>query len=254
MRRQGLTGFVAGFATAAVLFGGLAAGAAAYEQQITVHFRPLRYVFDGVERTPPAGESGFIYRDRTYVPLRFMAESLGRPVQYDDGTIYVGAIPGDLPEVWSRLTQQGEGSYKVQHFPRHALNLQGAEMPEASVVTVIAAAEDADAKRGTTTQVWADYDLPEGVQRMAGTLYVPFHYFGAEGERRVGRIVVLNHLNRAIYTSPDLTTRSEPIPFDVPLTGVTKVRIVVTLHPYEGVQVGDRLTAAQLGISQLRFE
>ncbi len=255
MRKRGLTGFVAGFVTAAVLFGGLAAGAATYERQITAHFVPLRYVFDGIERTPPAGEAGFIHNNRTYVPLRFMAESLGRPVEYDNGTIYIGAIPGQVPEVWSNLTPQGEGSFSIQYFEERALSLQGTEMPAASVVTVVApGGDDVAEKRGTTAQVWADYDLPEGVTRMSGTLYVPQQYFGLAGERRVGRMVVLNELNRAIYTSPDLTTKSDPVPFEVSLDGVKRVRIAVTLHPYEGVPLSDLLIMAQLGISELKFE
>ncbi|OTA40986.1 MAG: hypothetical protein A6D92_11180 [Symbiobacterium thermophilum] len=248
-----MMGFVAGFVTAAVLFGGLAV-AAGYERQITVHFRPLKYVFDGIERTPQGGEAGFIYQNRTYVPLRFIAESLGRPVEFVDGTIYVGAIPGKTPEVWNRLTEQGEGSFKVQFFADRALSLQGEEMPAATVVTLVAPGSDVEDKRGVTSQLWADYDLPAGVGRMSGTLYVPHQYFGLAGERRVGRLVVLNELNRPIYTSPDLTTKSDPVPFSVPLDGVKRVRIVVTLHPYEGVPLGDQLVMAQMGIAGLKFE
>jgi len=239
--------------TAAVLFGGLAA-AATVEQQITVYFRPLRYLFDGLERTPPAGEQGFIYQGRTYVPLRFMAESLGRPVEFVDGTIYVGAVPGELPDVWTNLQQQGEGNFKIEHFAKHALNLQGAEMSDSTVVSVIAAGTGAPETQGTTSQIWVDYDLPEGVTRMTGALYVPQRYYGLAGERKVGRFVVLNELNRQIYNSPDLTTRFDPVPFDIPLTGVKRVRIVVTLYPYDGVQLDDDFMMAQMGISQLKFE
>ena len=66
--------------------------------------------------------------------------------------------------------------------------------------------------------------------------------------------MVLNELNRPIYTSPDLTTKSDPVPFSVPLDGVKRVRIVVTLHPYEGVPLGDQLVMAQMGIAGLKFE
>ncbi|MBP2018442.1 hypothetical protein J2Z79_001853 [Symbiobacterium terraclitae] len=256
MRQRGLLGFAAGFVTAAVLFGGVVAGAAGFEQQITAYFRPLRFVFDGVERQPPADQQGFVYNGRTYVPLRFMAESLGRPVEYDDatGTIYVGAVPGEVPAIWANLTPQGEGSFSVRYFSRNALSLQGAEMPEAVLVSAVAPASDVADKRGTVAQVWADYDLPPGVTRMTGTLFVPQHYLGEEGERRVGRLVVLNELNRTIYTSPDLTTKSDAVPFEIPLEGVQRVRIAVSLHPYEGRPLGDSLVMAQLGISELTIK
>ena len=127
-------------------------------------------------------------------------------------------------------------------------------MPESSVVSVITAASGAPEKQGTTAQIWADYDLPEGVTRMSGTLYVPQRYYGLAGERKVGRLVVLNELNGQVYSSPDLTTRFDPVPFDIPLTGVKRVRIVVMLYPYDGVALDDDFVMAQMGISQLKFE
>ena len=256
MQKRFLWGFAAGFVAAALLFGGAVAGAAAVGQQITVYFRPLRYVLDGVERSPKKGEEGFIYEGRVYVPLRFLAEALGRPVEWENetGTVYVGALPGELPEVWANLTTQADGSFSVRYFKERVLSLQGAEMPEAVLVSLVAPGGNAEEKRGVTGQVWTDYDLPPGVTRMTGRLFVPMHCFGQEGERRVGRMVVLNELNRVIYTSPDLTTKSDAVPFEIPLEGVQRVRIAITLHPYEGKALGDSLMMAQMGISQLEFK
>jgi|GEM_PF-1703712 len=257
MRNRVWPGFIAGFVTAAVLFGGVVAGAAGFERQITAYFRPLNYVFDGLERQPPADQQGFVYNGRTYVPLRFMAESLGRPVQWDDatGTIYVGAVPAELPAIWAETTQHGDGTFKVQHFTDGALSADGVEMPDATVVSLIAVAGDgAEERQSSTSQLWAEYTLPEGASRLTGTLYMPLQYFGVESDRRVGRITVLNELNQAIYTSPDLTAGSDAVPFDVPLTGVRRIRLVVTLYPYYGVPVDDKLVMTQVGISGLRID
>lgn len=59
---------------------------------IGVYFRELKYAFDGVEKQPPAEQQGFIYNDTTYVPLRFIAESLGKEVNFDNdtGSIWIG--------------------------------------------------------------------------------------------------------------------------------------------------------------------
>lgn len=257
MKIRGLLGFAAGFVTAAVLFGGVVAGAAGFERQITVYFRPLHYVFDGVERQPPADQQGFVYNGRTYVPLRFLSESLGRPVDWDDatGTIYVGARPGEVSDIWSELTQQGEGSFKIQHFTDRALSVDGTEMPDATVISLITpVGEGVEERLNTTSQLWADYALPEGASRLKGTMYVPLQYFGANGQRRLGRIVVLNEMNQAIYTSPDFTAKSGTLPIDVPLTGVRRIRLVVTLYPYHGLPAGDKLVMTQLGISGLTIE
>lgn len=255
MLKRGSLSFAAGFVTAALLFGGVAAGSS-LTQQITVSFRPLTYVFDGIERKPPADQQGFIYKDRTYVPLRFMGEALGEAVAFDQatGTIYVGSRPGELPEIWKDQTQQGDGTFVLKHFPDGFKSLRGANMPEATLVSVATLPTDDKEKAGTTSQLWADYEVPEGAKRLTGTLFVPERYFGIEAERRIGRLVVLNELNRAIYTSPDITTSSPQTPFDVPLAGAKKIRIAVTLYPYEGTPVNDKLVMAQLGISELTLQ
>ena len=65
------------------------------EKEITVNYLPLKFFFNGVEKVPPSGEEGFVYNGRTYVPLRFMAESMGQPVRWDGGTssIFIGTEP-----------------------------------------------------------------------------------------------------------------------------------------------------------------
>jgi hypothetical protein len=51
--------------------------------------------FDGEQKIPPKNQEGFVYQGTTYVPLRFVAESLGKEVEWDQETlsIYVGKKP-----------------------------------------------------------------------------------------------------------------------------------------------------------------
>mgnify|MGYP000636779159 CR=1 FL=1 len=73
--------------------GSMLAGSAVYASgtQIEVYFNNLKYMFDGVEKKPSLGK-GFIYEGTTYVPLRFMSETLGKEVKWDEAnqTIWVG--------------------------------------------------------------------------------------------------------------------------------------------------------------------
>jgi foldase protein PrsA len=77
---------IKGLILGAVL-GSALTGTAAYASgvQIEVMFRPLTYLFDGVEKKPAEG-SGFIYEGSTYVPVRFVSEALGKEVGWDDAT------------------------------------------------------------------------------------------------------------------------------------------------------------------------
>jgi foldase protein PrsA len=76
--------------------GSLLSGTAAFaaSSQIDVAFRSLKYMFDGVEKAPTDGK-GFIYEGSTYVPLRFISETLGKKVEWDEEneTIWIGNNP-----------------------------------------------------------------------------------------------------------------------------------------------------------------
>ena len=56
----------------------------AQNAEIIIEKLPLKYIFNGVEKTPVEGEEGFIYNDRTYVPIRFVSESLGKEVLWNE--------------------------------------------------------------------------------------------------------------------------------------------------------------------------
>jgi len=50
---------------------------------IAVYKKPIRYVFNGEERTAPADKSGLLYNNRVYIPLRFFGEATGQSVHWD---------------------------------------------------------------------------------------------------------------------------------------------------------------------------
>ncbi|OCT14173.1 hypothetical protein A8709_25380 [Paenibacillus pectinilyticus] len=84
-------GLIVGLTIGSVLSGTVAFAAG---NQIEVAFRNLTYMFDGVEKAP-VDAKGFIYEGTTYVPLRFMSDSLGKKVEWDDATstIWIGNNP-----------------------------------------------------------------------------------------------------------------------------------------------------------------
>lgn len=85
--KKELKGFVCGVLTTALVAGG-AAFAAGQWKTIDVLENDITVMVDGVQ----LNESNFLYNDRTYLPLRAVAEAVGKPVEYDEetNTAYIG--------------------------------------------------------------------------------------------------------------------------------------------------------------------
>lgn len=79
-----------------VLIGALVFGTIGFasgdQRQITAAFLPLKFFFDGVEKHLEQDQPAFVYNDVTYVPVRFVAETLGQPVVWDGDnlSIFIG--------------------------------------------------------------------------------------------------------------------------------------------------------------------
>ncbi|RHW34021.1 hypothetical protein D1B33_14570 [Lysinibacillus yapensis] len=73
--------------------------AASSLKKISVFQEAINYYVDKVEKVPAEGQSGFIYKGTTYVPIRFISESLGEKVTWDGKTksIYIGDAPKFIP-------------------------------------------------------------------------------------------------------------------------------------------------------------
>ncbi|MFJ6264598.1 stalk domain-containing protein [Lysinibacillus xylanilyticus] len=69
--------------------------AASNMKKISVFQDTINYYVDKVGKKPQDGQSGFIYEGTTYVPLRFIAESLGKKVKWDgkSKSVYIGDVP-----------------------------------------------------------------------------------------------------------------------------------------------------------------
>jgi len=66
-----------------VLFCLMVNAATAAAPAIRVRYLPITYYFGDVQYAPPEDQQGFLYNNRTYLPLRFVAHSLNLSVSWD---------------------------------------------------------------------------------------------------------------------------------------------------------------------------
>lgn len=104
MKRE-LKGFVCGVISTALAAGG-AAFAAGQWKTIDVLENDITVMVDGKQVT----EDNFVYNDRTYLPLRAVAEAVGKPVDYDEATntAYIGSKTVPTPTAAPKPTSAPE--------------------------------------------------------------------------------------------------------------------------------------------------
>lgn len=248
------SGFIAGFIVASFIFGGYTWAADIVQRDIRVSYLPLRYFFDGVERVPPADQQGFTYNGRTYVPLRFMAESVGKQVAYDAGTfgIYVGRRPElTIPPIWNGFTQTGDASLKHEYYSTGVITVRGEPMPNTVLITT--AADKVHAGPDDRTVLAQKLTIPAGATHFSGTLFVPMHYFGEMVDRPLAKMQVMNETNSVVlYESPVLQTQSNPkVAVNIPVKGYQHLWVYMTIYHGSGHPVSEEVISAQLGVSDL---
>lgn len=113
--------------------GGWAAGT---KLELPVDFLPLKFVFDGEEKSTPDGyffngvkrvPLGFIYEGTTYVPLRYVGEALGKQVTWDGTTqtIYIGSMPAKTGVTGATSSAKNAGGIKVGDATTTVIQLLG---------------------------------------------------------------------------------------------------------------------------------
>jgi hypothetical protein len=69
--------------------GGASTAGKAQWKSLHMYIKPITYVFDGIQKAPVSGQSGMIYNNKIYVPLRFVSESVGRKIDWNPKTFSI---------------------------------------------------------------------------------------------------------------------------------------------------------------------
>lgn len=111
--KKELKGFICGVLTTALLTCTLTFAAGQWKT-IDVLENDITVIVDGKQVT----ESNFVYNDRTYLPLRAVAEAVNKPVEYDEetNTAYIGEVPEKPDTTEQTATQCYENCVGVPDF------------------------------------------------------------------------------------------------------------------------------------------
>jgi hypothetical protein len=128
-------------------------------------------------------------------------------------------------------------------------------MARSVVISAVGVAPaEGEANPNASSEMWVEFPVPAGSKTISGALYVPSTYFGQQGERKIGRLTVMNEYNQPLFGSQELTSASSAVPFSASVEAAKRLKLVVTLYQNQGLPLGDGLLQTQLGISDLQVK
>lgn len=211
--KKRLQGLVAGLVAGIMLTTG-----AVYAANTTtlegVLMNGIRIVLDGEELEPKDANGNrvepFIYNGTTYLPVRAVAEALGKPVYWDgpEFTVYLGSMDGDLEYPTKELTEDdniGDHWYDSDNLKDNYGNIYD--------YAVTTNADD----RTFETLCAMKYS------RVKGVIYVTEGYSGDETTR-----IIIKTDGKTIWRSPEIDKTSSPVEIDVDITGCNVLEITST--------------------------
>ena len=212
--RKNWKSFAAGMLTMALILAlgipALAAGNIRSLQNVTVG--GIHIVIDGQELHPTDVNGNpvdpFVYNGTTYLPIRAVANALGKAVSWDGPTytVYLGDMDGQLeyPTVMLKdMTSIAKTPRSTDKLTDNYGNHYSSAIINSNLYTNF------------------EYLLGMKYSRFKGTLYVPE---GTAGDKAIRLTIEAD--GRVIYTSPEMGKTSAPVNVDVNVTGYNDVKIV----------------------------
>ncbi len=215
--KKRLQGLVAGVLIGATIMGGVVF-AANTTTLYDVIANGIKIVIDGQQLNPTDANGNkvepIIYNGTTYLPVRAVANAIGKAVYWDgpNYTVYLGDMDGELeyPTIMLEdMTSIGDNPSKADELTDNYGNMY------------------VHAIRYYYFPLNPEYLLNMKYSRFKGTLYVPN---GENSDRTCYLTIVAD--GKIIYKSPEMNKASAPVEIDVNVTGYNDVQFNFYGHTY----------------------
>ncbi len=209
--KKTLKGYLLGFISAALMVGCVTAFAASTTTLYNVRTNGVKIVVDGKKLNPTDVNGNkvepIIYNGTTYLPVRAVANALGKAVYWDGPTytVYLGDMDGKLEYPTVELEDLISINLKPQSTDKLTDNYGN--------------------RYGRAVINWGpneklEYLLNMKYSRFKATLYVPEEAYYEDP----GYLKVIAD-GKTIYTSPEMTRSSKPEYIDINVTGCNDIKI-----------------------------
>ena len=219
--RGRIQGITAGIIAALVLSGTAVYGANT-QRMLEANYNDIKIVVDGTQITPKDGNGNtvdpFIVDGTTYLPVRAVANAMGKEVYWDgpNYTVYIGNMGGAIEYPTLKIEDAVNISSSLSKADKRVDNYDNSYIAGYGI-----SANGKIANRYFQTLLNMKYS------RFKGTIYVP------QGTSTSGTCTVIIEVDgNVVYSSPEITKVSSPIFVDVSVVGGNDFRIYTTSDNY----------------------
>jgi len=232
MKKLQTLGYMAlGSAITLILAFAVPAIAASVEKQLTVYYNDIKIYVDGELITPkdPNGNivDPFVSEGTTYLPVRAVAEALGKTVDWDGATqsVYIGAKPGAVQYMTDILpAYQSENPTRYREYSAYksgnteTFNMGGVKYLNGFTL-MSDGFYDAVGDGGVLVNNWAVWNLNGQYSSMSAVLC---HIDGTSVGTGVVEIYYDGVLSERIDVAPDMAPKT----LNLSLNGVNQLKIM----------------------------
>lgn len=197
-------------------------GSVALAQQSTVDaqltYKNIVVYADG-KLVDTTGAEPFIYNGTTYLPVRAVADAIGKEVNWvgETNTVYLGAMPSNFVETDTKLEDMysyNSTFSKIEHIQKGADNLSNKYTSGAVFYCTNAKTQDENS---------VEYSLNGKYKSIKGTVCVPY----VDRKNTNEKVVKIYGDDKLLFTSKTLTAGSQPENIDLDLKGVAVLKIEI---------------------------
>ncbi|UKS25348.1 NPCBM/NEW2 domain-containing protein [Paenibacillus sp. HWE-109] len=198
---------------------------------IEVYFRSLIYKFDGIEKIDSENNKGFVYNNTTYVPLRFISESLNKTVEWDEenNTIWIGKrTVGSINLTDLEYARATDGAINNSAFS-NVNNIAG-KMYRNKGIRVSLPTESSEtrvvSKEGSLT-----YNLDDNYSRFTGAIGIDDSF---KNSTALGSFRIMGD-GKELYSITGLKGGDHPKPIDIDVSNISKLDFEFKRDDQEGL-------------------
>lgn len=204
-------GFICGIVLTAIL--STTVFSASVVKNITAVFDQMKIYVNGADKTPPEDTAPFIFNGKTYVPLRYVSEALGKKVSWDGNkkAIYINDTDDKREDTY----------FYSEPYSKADTNIE----VNSQLKTIYCNWYSTYNDKTQSDKYLFKRSITYNLNGLAKNVYGKLTFSPDTEEPMEGKIKIYSDVGGILYESPYIRKSSNPIEFNFNATGILQIKV-----------------------------